>query len=211
MQWISLPFIVKVHSLKHKKIQKYSSWFHFSFFDQTQPRISEGVIGSLSPEPRYLLAPVFSSADLRSGKRQSCRSTPGKRSCAPRGKQELSWLPSMAQPTAKCSQRSSLELCGICLNSYSYCLHQNRSLKSFSKEQNDNELRYKWSAISNTWFYVSVTQLWGYKKNKFCCEECQYFTLKVQNPTAFKVFQTIGNKNGNFHWLVFPKRKWELK
>lgn len=31
-----------------------------------------------------------------------------------------------------------------------------------------------------------------------CCGECQHFTVKVQNPTAFEVFQTIGNKNGSY-------------
>lgn len=55
-----------------------------------------------------------------------------------------------------------------------------------------NEVRYP------TRDFMSVLLSDEAVKNEFCCGECQYFTLKVQKPPVFEVFQTRGNKNGSF-------------
>lgn len=143
-----------------------SCCFYLSCLDQTGPRLSGGGISSLSQEPGSLVAAVLSSVWPRPGEPEPAPAAPqGKAHCSRRGKLDplvmsFHWQSHLLNA----SRCSSLELWCICLHSQSHCLHQNRCRQSFPKEQDDNELRYKWSAISNTCFYVSVTQLQGCQK-----------------------------------------------
>lgn len=175
-----------------------SFWLYLSFFAQTPPRISGG----------WNL--FLHSRNQKSG---SCNIF----SMHPRSEERQNPLWQYSREKLICPQRGMLDPPLISFHGKANCwmlveAHLQNSVESASIARVtvciriDSEnlfqkskmimFRHKWSVVSNTCFYVSVTQLLS--KGEFCCCEWQYFTLKFQKFMAFKVFQVIGNRSGNF-------------